>query len=368
MEIVHVVLGKANPARMNGVNKVVNELATQQVLDGECVSLWGITRDPTHNYPDRNYTTALFLAGRNPFRLDRKLLQALDAVPPNTVFHLHGGFIPVFYSLAKALHKRQIPFIFTAHGSYNTIALERSSWRKKIYFRLFESRLLTFARAVHCLGRSEVDGVQAIYPGARTALIPYGFGLAQITAQQPDTSPFILGFCGRIDIYTKGLDLLLPAFQCFLRKIPDAALWIIGDSKKRASLEEMARQLGIGNNVIFWGSRYGQEKLDLIGRMRIFVHPSRNEGLPTAVLEAASLGVPCVVTEATNVGDSIRTFECGRVILHPDATELCQALLALYNDLKQDEPAFRERARRMVRIGYDWKQIVRQFHNLYQPV
>ena len=45
MEIIHIVLGKANPDRMNGVNKVVYQLATKQADFGEKVAVWGITND-----------------------------------------------------------------------------------------------------------------------------------------------------------------------------------------------------------------------------------------------------------------------------------------------------------------------------------
>src|ERR1700744_4634819 len=100
MEIIHVVLGKANPGRMNGVNKVVNDLATQQCRNGEKVQLWGITRYPRHDYPGRPYPTKLFLAAANPFSLDKDLRAALDEIEAEAIFHLHGGFIPVFYSLA----------------------------------------------------------------------------------------------------------------------------------------------------------------------------------------------------------------------------------------------------------------------------
>jgi hypothetical protein len=43
MEIIHIVLGKANPDRMNGVNKVVYQLATKQVEFGENVAVWGLS-------------------------------------------------------------------------------------------------------------------------------------------------------------------------------------------------------------------------------------------------------------------------------------------------------------------------------------
>src|ERR1700761_692708 len=77
MEVIHLILGKANPMRMNGVNKVVHEMATNQVLRGYPVEVWGITASTTHDYPKRNFTTRLFLRGMNPFHMDDELKQAL---------------------------------------------------------------------------------------------------------------------------------------------------------------------------------------------------------------------------------------------------------------------------------------------------
>ena len=43
MKIIHIILGKANPKRMNGVNKVVYSLASIQLEQGFDVEVWGIT-------------------------------------------------------------------------------------------------------------------------------------------------------------------------------------------------------------------------------------------------------------------------------------------------------------------------------------
>ena len=60
MDIIHIVLGKANPDRMNGVNKVVHQLATKQAASNRSVQVWGITEDLSHNYAERNFKTQLF--------------------------------------------------------------------------------------------------------------------------------------------------------------------------------------------------------------------------------------------------------------------------------------------------------------------
>ena len=69
MEIIHIILGKANPERMNGVNKVVYQLATQQSHSGRDVKVWGITKNISHDYGVRNFETRLFQAKTNIFGL-----------------------------------------------------------------------------------------------------------------------------------------------------------------------------------------------------------------------------------------------------------------------------------------------------------
>jgi len=127
MEIIHLVLGKVNPERMNGVNKVVHELATRQKNAGQQVQVWCITHNPVHDYPERNFSTSLFKACRNPFAMSAALKYALMQLESDTVVHLHGGFIPVFYSIAKLLRARKMAVVLTPHGSYNTIALQKGN-------------------------------------------------------------------------------------------------------------------------------------------------------------------------------------------------------------------------------------------------
>ncbi|MFM2361333.1 MAG: hypothetical protein RLZZ316_235 [Bacteroidota bacterium] len=367
MEIIHVVLGKANPARMNGVNKVVNELATQQVMAGEEVSLWGIAQNIEHDYPQRPYKTKLFQAYKSLFKLDPALVAALDEYKDKAIFHIHGGFIPTFYKLGKELYKRKIPFVFTPHGSYNVIALEKSKWRKKLYIELYEKKLLKYAYRIHCLGKSEMDGLQQLYKNDKAVLIPYGFENAALKKEMVLPKDFVIGFCGRIDIYTKGLDVLLKAFTLFVKQHPHAELWVIGDSNERTDLQDMAEDLGILRHTTFFGSKFGEEKNNLLQQMQLFAHPSRNEGLPTAVLEAASFGIPCVVTEATNVGDFIRKYNCGEVISQPSETELYEAILKIYKNItKNGMEQLSSNAQRMVTEGFNWKTILQHFNKLYR--
>lgn len=369
MEIIHIVLGKANPDRMNGVNKVVYQLATRQSASGRKVSVWGITKSNERNFGERNFDTRLFESNRNPFRVDKNLIAALLSKKGKAIFHLHGGWIPVFSTISRILSSSQIPFVFTPHGAYNTIAMERSSILKNIYFKLFERRMLRRASKIHCIGESEVSGLKGIFRTEKTFLLPYGFETpaGETPKRIIHEKQFIIGFVGRLDIYTKGLDILLDAFADRRKHLHNASIWIVGDSDERIQLDEMIESRRLQKNVVMWGSKFGPDKDHLIRQMDVFVHPSRNEGLPSAVLEASVMGIPAVVSLATNVGSYIQAYNSGRVIPNEDPEALGKALEEFYNKKREGElEAIGRNGRRMVEEAFNWNQIIREFDHLYK--
>lgn len=369
MEIIHIVLGKANPSRMNGVNKVVYQLATEQAMAGRKVSIWGITKSIEHNYGERLFDTRLFKAQRNPFTISSDLRKKLIEAKGHAIFHLHGGWIPTFFKVTQVLIRHQIPYVFTPHGAYNTVAMQRSKPMKKLYFHLFERNLLQGASTVHCIGQSEVCGLKSIFPKVTTQLTPYGFQVPEIkTVQNTGSEEFIIGFVGRIDVYTKGLDLLLSAFEQLSITHKNAKLWFVGDSPERSKLEEEFEHRNLSDRVVFWGSKFGEDKDNLIRKMHVFVHPSRNEGLPTAVLEASAMQVPCLVTEATNIGQFVDQYKCGVTVHNDDASALAGGLAFLKEQWDQNKLIqMGANAVKMVRMEFNWKHIVTEFDRLYQP-
>lgn len=360
-------MGKANPDRMNGVNKVVYQLATRQARAGISVQVWGFTSDLTVNFGSRNFTTRLFLAPQRFTGLDPDFLNALQTLKPNApVFHLHGGWVPLFFKAAKALKNAGLKYVITGHGAYNTIARQKSKWTKKIYFRLFEKQLLQNAETIHCIGASEVTGLREIFPAGRTLLIPYGMEFAGGDAL-PDqtTGPFVFGFVGRLDYYTKGLDLMLEAFARQYRNDPTTLLWLVGDGAGRAAVTAKITELDLHDNVVLWGAKFGREKDDLLRKMNVFLHPSRNEGLPSAVLEAAALGVPCIVTEATNVGNYVSRYDAGFVVPNEDAPALSKAMNKTSHLAPRALKIMGRNAKQMVTAEFSWSHVVTQFNQLY---
>jgi len=368
MEIIHLILGKANPERMNGVNKVVYEMATNQVINGFPVQVWGITAHPAHDYPERIFTTRLFQASRNPFRLDPALKKAFLDYKGEVVVHIHGAFIPAFYSVTKFLDKNSIPFIITPHSTYNRVMMRKNSIRKECYFRIFEKPLLDRSFRIHLLGKSEWDGLGHIYHNEKSVILPYGFSRAEIPDPPPKMRRFSVVYCGRLAVADKGLDILLEGFALFHLQQPDAQLILIGDGKGKRRLHALCRQLDLGASVTFKGSLYGKEKIRHLQECHVFAHPSRTDGLPATILEASSLGLPCVISDATNMGQRVDRYDAGYTMKCLDKIEFAKGLTLIHHRMtgRGEGPLLQANACRMIDIDFNWNGILSHFNHIYE--
>ena len=362
MDIVHLILGKANPEKMNGVNKVVFNIASKQASQKMKVEVWGISENTEINYPARIFITKIFKRRKNPFSIPEGLKKEILKSRQETIFHFHGGWIPVFSSLSRFLKKNNRRYVITPHGSYNEIAMKKSKFVKKLYFRWFEKKVIINAQKIHCIGESEIDGLQTLQRTDKTVLINYGFEKINSDRNTATANgPVVFGFVGRLDVYTKGLDLLIESFTAFSKEYPESRLWLIGDGAEKEKLHQQIKQNNLENKVELMGSKFGEEKNDLIRKMDVFLHPSRNEGLPVSVIEAAAFGKPCIVTRNTNVGHLIEKYNAGICIAFPESKLLTDALIKICNireKNKQEYQMMGNNALKMVEQAFNWNTIL----------
>ncbi|MEM6725183.1 MAG: glycosyltransferase family 4 protein [Bacteroidota bacterium] len=368
MEIIHLVLGKANPERMNGVNKVAHNLCTTQSDLGMKVDLWGITPNREKNYPDRNYETTLFDSKKSKFSVDQELKSAIDNLKPGTVVHMHGAFIPEFYHISGLLKKAKVPYVFTPHGSYAPGAMEKNPVVKNVYFKLAEQRILKNAKAIQLLGKSEFENLGRMLRLQNRVMIPNGQDMNEIPSLEKtysNTDP-VFGFCGRIDIRHKGLDLFFKGFREFLNKGGHGHIELIGNGTDMERLQKLGTQLELEKHVTYHGAMFGAGKFDVINAFDLFVHTSRMEGFPTAVLEAAALQVPCITSEPTNASDYIRDYNAGFTIDVNEPKFIANAFLAAEKAFRNGElPAKGANGLKMVLQEFSWEKVAKDLIEVY---
>lgn len=93
----------------------------------------------------------------------------------------------------------------------------------------------------------------------------------------------------------KAPDVLIHAFAQCVGQGLNLTLEIVGDGKERPGLERLAVTLGIANRIHFAGHiPPGESIRTRLDQADLFVLPSRQEGLPRAMIEAMGRGLPCI--------------------------------------------------------------------------
>ncbi len=164
---------------------------------------------------------------------------------------------------------------------------------------------------------------------------------------------------------SKGQMVLLDAAQTVLRRVPAAAVLLVGfprDQSFKQALIEHAEQLGIADRVriVSYPGNIG----DVWRAIDIHVHPTLLDSLPQAIIEAMSLGLPSVVTPTGGIPTLVGHETTGLIVPAGDSGALAQALIRLL-----EEPSTVRRlgaaARDRYRNGYTAAIMTRSLENLF---
>jgi glycosyltransferase involved in cell wall biosynthesis len=141
-----------------------------------------------------------------------------------------------------------------------------------------------------------------------------------------------IGTLGRL-VHQKGLDVLLAALPIVLAARP-VQVDIAGDGELRHELESAAN----GLPITFRGRIEGPNAVaEYLRSLDVYVMPSRYEGLPNAMLEALSCGVPVVATDAPGMAEA--TGGAARLVPPDDPQALAKAILQTLEQPPRANPA-----------------------------
>jgi len=134
---------------------------------------------------------------------------------------------------------------------------------------------------------------------------------------------------GRLDPQKRQSDFLLAARQVHATR-PDVRFMLVGDGPDRASLEQLAQQLGIADCVRFAGHQTNVAAL--LQRTSVVVLSSVREGLPYVLLEALALARPVVATAVGGVPEVITHGETGLLVPPCNPSALAEGILWVLNN------------------------------------
>lgn len=230
-------------------------------------------------------------------------------------FHLHS----VFSGQNNYIAGLGKPYAVTPQGGWSAQVIHgRRALLKSVWIRLFERRLWSSAAFVQAVSAKEAIDLKRLPEISRIEIVPNGIEVPRSSQTTDDRRTYWL-FLGRIAVEQKGLDTLLKSYAAALRQAGDLPPLVIAGPDFRGGvgmLKSLAAGLGICGMVEFPGAVSGEAKAALFARAQLFVHPSRWEGQPLAILEALAHGVPCIVTQETGMGQWMEQNKCGWVTSH----------------------------------------------------
>lgn len=138
-----------------------------------------------------------------------------------------------------------------------------------------------------------------------------------------------LVFLGRL-FTEKGLDVLIRALGHLRSDGRRPSLTVVGAGPEQIPMQELARALGIQDQVRFVGPKRGAEIAEVLSHHKIMVLPSRYESFGVAALEGIACG--CVIVGSRVGGLSETIGPCGLMFPNGDAPALGELLCKLLND------------------------------------
>ena len=138
-------------------------------------------------------------------------------------------------------------------------------------------------------------------------------------------------FLGKID-QRKGIYDLLRAFASLPVAQQNKIRLILAGSGEEEQVRQLAKTLGIEKNIQFPGWINEQQRDDLLAQAHVFLLPSYQEGLPMALLEAMSWGLPCITTPVGGIPEVITDGETGLLVEPGNIEQLATAICSLATD------------------------------------
>jgi glycosyltransferase involved in cell wall biosynthesis len=142
----------------------------------------------------------------------------------------------------------------------------------------------------------------------------------------------------------KGHRHLIEAFGRICEQLPTARLLLIGEGGLREELTSLAGECGVGSRTIFAGAINGVASF--LSAFDVFVLPSLWEGMPLAVLEAMSAGLPVIATRVAGTPEIVEDGITGLLVDPAQPRQLANAMTTLFHS-----PAMRQH---LARVAMDY--------------
>jgi glycosyltransferase involved in cell wall biosynthesis len=259
-------------------------------------------------------------------------LRALLAEGDFDIMHSHLPYAATFGRLvASTLTSRRPALVYTEHSMWDKMAVAVKALNR-VSIGLDDRLLVVSEASRQALPRSLRDRARVVVHGIE--LEPISEASARRTELREEVRAELGMAGGELLVLTvaglrwpKGYDVLLPAARSTLDRGAAVRFVAVGDGSLRRDLEDQHAALSLADRFVFLGER--DDVARLLVAADIFVLPSRQEGLPLALMEAVCAGLPIVATAVGEVPNILTDRTNALVVPAEQPEALADALIDL---------------------------------------
>ena len=167
---------------------------------------------------------------------------------------------------------------------------------------------------------------------------------------------------GNMHSDVKGHPWLIAAAPALVHEFPEVRFVFAGDGELRPKFEAQAAKLGLASKFMFLGTR--RDIPEILASCDIAVLPSRAEGLPNALLEYMSAGLPTIASRVGGNAELVQDGLTGLLVPPENADALAGALVQLFRNPEQARQ-IGSAGQRFAVENFSFERLIREVDELY---
>ena len=296
------------------------------------------------------------------FSLPFRFLAKLRSERPDLV-HLNTAFIPLAIvrdmSLAGAARILNVPVLLHIHGG--PFVMDEI---KNPAIDAAARGLMKMSAAAVVFSKRESESLSKRFPGTKINILPNAVPLDSVLDLERGTGEKTFIFFGRLH-ESKGVRHIVDACRELKAQGFNFRFVCYGAGPEKEFFTSNMTKI-LGDRFSYKGVVKGASKWKALSEADIFFLPSRDEGLPLALLEAMAAGCVPVVSESGAVADVIDDGRNGFLIEAGNTIQTVGRLKFLISESVRGWDELRTNARRTVRDRFDFADYIVKLNNIYK--
>lgn len=280
-----------------------------------------------------------------------------------------GVYEHAFLKLVYECWTNNIPYVVVPRSALTLEGQNNKRLKKIIGNMLFFGRFIRRAKAIQFLTIDEKKD-SLIYKEKQAYIIPNGIEKRETQIKRNRTKEkIIINYIGRVEIYQKGLDILIEACAKVRQELVDnhVEINIFGPDRddSKSKMKTMIKKNNLEKIILLHEAVFGDEKKEILLQSDVFIMTSRCEGLSMGLIEALAYGIPCLITKGTNLKDEVEKFDAGWT-----ADNNIDSVSEMLSTFLEQLSRINEKGENALILSqqYEWDSIAKKTHEMFERI